>query len=36
MEKLNDIMSSNLKIIENKEYIDIKMISKYLFELNIL
>lgn len=36
MEKLNDIMSSNLKVIENKEYIDIKMISKYLFELNIL
>lgn len=35
MEKLNGVISS-MKIIENKEYIDIKMINKYLFELNIL
>lgn len=35
MGKLNGVISS-MKIIENKEYIDIKMINKYLFELNIL
>lgn len=36
MGKLNDVMFSSMKIIENKEYIDIKMVCKYLFELNIL
>lgn len=36
MGKLNDMISSSMKIIENTEYIDIKMVSKYLFELNIL